>query len=147
LLDIRTSGPDVATPLLTRVLHELDWPDPDREVASTIVFAGTARGLTLVASSSGEVVGALFAQLQQGGRVAWVQWLVVDAAHRRRGIGARLMDALEATEGIERIHGSVDRTDPVARRFWASRGWTRTHERPRRVRMGVELPRVRSRAS
>lgn len=140
--DIRAPEPDAAAPLLRRILHEIGWPDVDDEVADTLAAARTVRGLTFVAYGGDEIVGALYASLEQGGRVASVRWLVVDRAHRRRGVGHGLVDALEATPGVERVIGMVDRTDPVARRFWRSRGWTPVHPRPRRELMGVDVPSV-----
>jgi GNAT superfamily N-acetyltransferase len=141
LVAILVPEPDAAAPLLTRILHELDWPEPEAEVADTLEIARTIRGLTFVAYAGDDIVGALFASLEQGGRTAFVRWIVVDAAHRRNGVGRGLVDALEQTRGIERTHGLVDRTDPVARRFWRSRGWTRVRDRPRRELMGADLPR------
>lgn len=138
--EIRAPEPEEAAPLLARILEEIGWPDVDDEVADTLTAVRTIRGLTFVAYGDADIVGALFAILEQGGRVASVRWLVVDREHRRRGVGHSLVDALERTPGVERIIGMVDRTDPVARRFWRSRGWTPVHPRLRREMMGVDVP-------
>jgi GNAT superfamily N-acetyltransferase len=116
--------------------------DVEEEVAATLAMGSGPRGLTLVASEpddQDQLLGVLVAGLEEGRSVAFVRWLVVAPEHRRTGVGTALMDALEATPVIVRVRGMVDRTDPVARRFWRSRGWQLRHPRPRRVLMGVDL--------
>jgi GNAT superfamily N-acetyltransferase len=114
----------------------------EEEVAATLAMGRGPGSLTLVASEPGDryqLLELLVAGLEQGGSVAFVRWLVVTPEHRRKGVATALMDALETTPGIVRVRGMVDRTSPVARRFWRSRGWQPRHPRPRRVLMGVDL--------
>lgn len=128
--------------LLRSAIGTSSLSDADGEVAATLALSRTVRSLALVASESDEqdrAIGAVFASLEEDGSVAFVRWLVVAPDRRRAGIGTALMDALERSPGVARVHGMVDRTDPVARRFWHSRGWRRRHERPRRVLMGADV--------
>lgn len=136
-----------AAALLAATLRELGREGIAEEVTSTLEVAAGVRGVPLVAVHGVVLVGALFAELERGGSTAFVRWLVVAPTHRRRGIASALVDALEATAGVTRIHGLVDRTDPAARRFWRSRGWTPTHARPRRELLGVDVLRGVARAA
>jgi GNAT superfamily N-acetyltransferase len=115
--------------------------DVEREVTSTLALTGSGRGLTLAATDAAQghrTLGVLFVALEEDRTVAFVRWLVVAPDQRRSGIGSALMDALERTPGIARVRGVVDRSDPVARRFWHSRGW-RARPRPRRVLMDLDV--------
>lgn len=66
-------------------------------------------------------------QIHLGGRVATIDELVVDAAHRRRGLGAFLLDhALELARGLAcvRIEATTARApDGDARAFYAAQGF------------------------
>ncbi len=72
----------------------------------------------LAAIDGGELVGAVTFQepLLEDLDMAYA-WMLVDAAHRRRGIGARLLDAsreLLVPDGRRRLHSSVLVDSPAA---------------------------------
>lgn len=125
---------------LGRSLTARRWPI-DGEVATTLEEAGLSSASTWLASTeAGEPVGALFASAQREGSQYFIRWIVVDPAHRRCGIGDRLVDELERTTTAKRLIGMVDLDDPVASSFWRSRGFVAIRGSSGRITMGRELP-------
>jgi GNAT superfamily N-acetyltransferase len=89
--------------------------------------------VVLVAEAGGDVVGMCTVQLSvstaRGGLSAGVEDVVVDAAHRGSGLGARLMAAAEAwarDQGAVRIALLADETNAPALDFYGHLGFTRT---------------------
>jgi GNAT superfamily N-acetyltransferase len=114
------------------------WP-LKLEVASTLRNAMTVGAVTIVAERAGRTVGALFAEVEGDARVAFVRWVAVDPAERRRGVGRCLVEHLEATTPATRVEGMVDLDDSTAVAFWRSHGWKRSRPLPRHIRMGRDL--------
>jgi GNAT superfamily N-acetyltransferase len=86
-----------------------------------------------VAEVDGQVVGMCTAQIlistAQGGMVALVEDMVVDAQYRGTGIGRKLMVAIEAwahKHGITRLQLLADRTNFSALDFYDKLGWNPT---------------------
>ena len=86
-----------------------------------------------VAEVQGEVVGMVTAQLlistAEGGIVALVEDMVVDSHHRARGIGRRLMTAIEEwsrERGAKRLQLLADHTNFSALDFYHKIGWRPT---------------------
>lgn len=86
-----------------------------------------------VAEMDGEVVGMVTAQLlistAEGGLVALVEDMVVDRRYRGRGIGRRLMAAVESwsrERGASRLQLLADRTNFSALDFYDKIGWRPT---------------------
>jgi GNAT superfamily N-acetyltransferase len=131
--------PEPALDILRDGLRELGETEDD--LFMTLDHAASERNLTFVASEGGRPVGVLLALPKPRSRSAFVLWLIVTPDARRRGVGTALVDALEATPGIERLDGMVDQEDPTALGFWRGRGWTVSEPRPgrRRQTMAVEL--------
>jgi len=66
------------------------WNDPLRDIERKLAVQ---RELFLVACESGRIVGTAMAGYD--GHRGWVYYVAVSPAHRRRGIGAALMRAVE----------------------------------------------------
>jgi ribosomal protein S18 acetylase RimI-like enzyme len=86
-----------------------------------------------VAEVEGVVVGMVTAQLlistAEGGTVALVEDMVVDSHYRGRGIGRRLMAAIEdwsRERGAKRLQLLADRTNFSALDFYDKIGWRPT---------------------
>ncbi len=82
-------------------------------------------GLSRVATSDGALVGAVLAG--HDGRRGTLYHLAVEAAHRRQGIGRKLVDAgLESLRiaGVPRITIHVFAHNQAGIDFWHSIGWT-----------------------
>ncbi len=109
-------------------------PDPDRQRRGLArLLAEPARAGVLVAERGGAVVGMVTAQLvvstSEGGASAWVEDMVVVEAERGRGIGRRLLGAIEAwaaARGASRLQLLADRENAPALAFYARLGWAST---------------------
>jgi ribosomal protein S18 acetylase RimI-like enzyme len=108
---------------------------PDRrEDVERLLLEGSPAAL-LVAESAGRVVGAVIA--------GWDGWrgniyrLAVHDEHRRRGIGAQLIEAAEnylRDRGVHRVTALVAHDDEAAGAFWDAAGYPQDADIGRRVR-------------
>lgn len=87
-----------------------------------------------VAEIRGRVVGMCTAQTlistAQGGIVALIEDLVVDASLRGQGIGAKLLHSIEQwahSRGATRLQLLADCNNTSALTFYGKNGWQRTH--------------------
>ena len=109
-------------------------PDPDRQRRGlALLLAEPARAAVLVAERRGAVVGMVTAQLvvstSEGGPSGWVEDMVVAEAERGRGLGRRLLEAIEAwahARGATRLQLLADRENAPALAFYARLGWRAT---------------------
>ncbi len=109
-------------------------PDPERQRRGLALMLGEPeRRAVLVAEREGEVVGMVTAQLvvstAEGGPAALVEDLVVEPAERGRGVGRRLLEAIEgwaAARGASRLQLLADRENDPALAFYARTGWQAT---------------------
>lgn len=130
--------PEAAADVLGEGLRELG--ETEDEVLMSLDRAASERNLTFVATDDGRPVGVLIALPKPAVRSAFILWVVVAPEARRRGVGTALVDALEATPGLEGLEGMVDQEDETALGFWRDRGWTVRGSRPgRRQQMEVRL--------
>jgi len=133
---IRTARPgDI--PSLVRLLGllfsiEKDFqPDPERQRRGlALMLTDLDRRVVLVAEQEGAVVGMVTVQLvistAEGGPSALVEDMIVDPAHRWRGLGRRLMDAAGAwarERRATRLQLLADRENEPALRFYVHLGW------------------------
>jgi ribosomal protein S18 acetylase RimI-like enzyme len=97
------------------------WNDPRKDIARKLKVQ---RELFLVAVDEGAVVACLRAGYD--GHRGWVNYVGVDPAHRRRGVGRAIM--LEAERrlreiGCPKINLQVRRDNPDAAAFYAGLGY------------------------
>jgi N-acetylglutamate synthase len=81
-------------------------------------------GLSFVAREDGAIVGAVLCG--HDGRRGYLHHLAVAASHRRRGIGAALVERCMAGlrgEGISRCHLFVYHHNAEGQAFWRRTGW------------------------
>ncbi|WP_144184094.1 GNAT family N-acetyltransferase [Elioraea rosea] len=135
---IRPAGVD-DIPAMVRLLAQLFAIEADFTIAPEVQARGLATLLeradtvVLVATASGAVVGMTTVQLTvstaRGGYSAGMEDVVVDAAHRGRGIGRLLLEAAEAwarERGALRVALLADETNAPALDFYDRLGFTRT---------------------
>ena len=114
--------------------------ETEDEVSTSLDRAASERNLIFIASDDGRPVGVLIALPKPTTRSAFVLWVVVAPEARRRGVGTALVDALEATPGLEALEVMVDQEDLTALGFWHDRGWAASSGRPgRRQQMEFRL--------
>ena len=110
-------------------------PDPDRQRRGLNRFLGGCgkHRCIMVAESENQVIAMATLQMlrstAEGGPVGLVEDVVVQADCRGKGIGRRLMRALQdwATErGLMRLHLLADRTNFSALDFYNQSGWLPT---------------------
>ena len=81
-------------------------------------------GLSFVATVDDEIVGCLMSG--HDGRRGYLQHLVVEPSHRRKGIANALVETCLAELerlGIVKSHVDVLKSNEVARSYWSSQGW------------------------
>ena len=99
------------------------WNDPRKDIARKLVVQ---REWFLVAVEDDAVVGSVMAGYD--GHRGWVNYLAVDPAHRRGGLGRELMaeaERLLAEAGCPKINLQVRGTNDAALRFYERVGYTR----------------------
>ena len=65
----------------------------------------------------------------EGGESVWIEDVIVRDAFRRRGIGRKLVQAVEqwcSGRGVTRMQLLADGSNEPAMEFYPRRGWTRT---------------------
>lgn len=88
------------------------------------------RACVLVAREDGNVIGMCTAQLvistAEGAYSAWVEDVVVDSQHRGKGVGKKLLNALEEWakgHGATRLQLLADMQNKPALEFYRHNGW------------------------
>lgn len=94
----------------------------------------------LTARLKGQVVGMCTAQrvisTAEGSYSIWVEDVVVDQAHRGKGIGRQLLDSISAwaqQQGARRLQLLADDENEMANAFYLRNGWQRTQLIPLRT--------------
>lgn len=136
LRDARETDVDAMVELLQQLFAiEADFsPQPEKQRRGlTLMLARPEHAKLLVAEIAGRVAGMLTAQVLvstgEGERVALLEDMVVDAAHRGHGIGGALLGAMEAwaTEsGFPRLQLLADRENAPALEFYRRHRWSQT---------------------
>jgi len=99
------------------------WNDPRKDIARK---RGVQRELFLVAELDGAIVGSVMGGYD--GHRGWVNYLAVDPAHRRSGLGRVLMAEVEARLrrlGCPKINLQVRTDNSVALGFYERLGYLR----------------------
>lgn len=121
--------------------QEADFtPDPARQCrALALLLAQPETGRVYCARRGPELLGMvslLFTiSTAEGGRVAWLEDMVVAPAERGRGLGGRLLRfAVDEARrlGCSRLTLLTDTTNDAAQRFYAREGFTRSAMLPMR---------------
>ena len=115
------TGDDLAT---VGRLHDLLFPDT-HTTGAALVSTSDPRKRRLVAERDGELLGYVAVERQQDGR-GYIDFLGVDPAHRRQGIGAQLVRAGVAALGelgCEQFDLTVREANAGARALYASLGF------------------------
>lgn len=123
--------------------QEADFePDVDRQARGLhLILEQPEVGQIHCAADSGRIVGMvgiLFTvSTAEGGRVAWLEDMIVRPEMRGHGIGARLLhEAVRGARaaGCKRITLLTDATNDPAMRFYARSGFTRSAMVPLRLK-------------
>lgn len=121
--------------LLTELFSiEQDFvPDAEKQGRGLSLLLAQPGAHVVVAELAGRVVGMITVQTlistAEGGPVGLVEDLVVAEAHRRQGIGARLLQAMEGRArqlGMVRLQLLADKDNIPALDFYSRSGWKPT---------------------
>jgi ribosomal protein S18 acetylase RimI-like enzyme len=97
------------------------WNDPHKDIARKLQVQPE---LFLVAQEGGAIVASVMAGYE--GHRGWVNYLAVDAAHRRGGLGARLMRQVEdllLARGCPKLSLLVRTSNPDVLAFYRALGY------------------------
>ncbi len=127
---IRIAGPRDADQMAS-LLTQLGYPhDRHQAAAQLLAWAAEPQGEVLVADAAGSAAGFVAVHrtpyFERPGAFARVVALSVDAAHRRAGVGRRLMAAVErwaAAHGCVNVEVTSLRSRDSAHRFYAALGY------------------------
>ncbi|MBW9268842.1 MAG: GNAT family N-acetyltransferase [Candidatus Thiodiazotropha sp. (ex. Lucinisca nassula)] len=105
--------------------------DPDKQRRGLeLLQESEAAEIFVVRSASQEVVAMATLQLvistAEGGLVAWMEDVVVDADHRGQGVGEFLLSHINRwveSRGIKRVQLVADRDNRSALEFYKKQGW------------------------
>jgi ribosomal protein S18 acetylase RimI-like enzyme len=118
--------------LLFTIEEDFDF-DAAKQRRGLALLLQDNRACVLVAEQDGQTLGMCTGQLvistAEGGPAVLVEDLVVDPAHRKRGIGRSLMQSLTGwakVQGATRLQLLADKNNPPALGFYERIGWQTT---------------------
>ncbi|MCG8016747.1 MAG: GNAT family N-acetyltransferase [Candidatus Thiodiazotropha sp. 'RUGA'] len=130
---VQSSDIDKMVDLLRQLFSiEADFNvDPDKQRRGLeLLQESEAAEIFVVRSARQEVVAMATLQLvvstAEGGLVAWMEDVVVDADHRGRGVGEFLLSHINRwveSRGIKRVQLVADRDNRSALEFYKKQGW------------------------
>ena len=132
---VRDDIPELVGLLQQLFALEADFvPDPAKQRRGLeLLLERPQHAVALVAVRDGTLIGMCSAQIlvstAEGGEVALVEDVVVDAGQRGNGVGAALLDALDEwaqRRGLSRLQLLADRGNAQALDFYRRRGWLPT---------------------
>jgi ribosomal protein S18 acetylase RimI-like enzyme len=120
-------------------------PDRDRQLrALRMLFDEPSAGRLFVARENDLVIGMASLQFEistaLGGRAAWVEDVIVDVAHRGRGVGTLLFEHLVVfarRKGLLRLSLLTDSDNVTAQRLYTRFGFARSSMLPMRLVLDV----------
>jgi GNAT superfamily N-acetyltransferase len=124
--------------------HEREFsPDPDKQrEALEAILADRSRGRIFVAREGSEVVGMASllytVSTAEGGKAALFEDLIVDAQHRRKGIGTKLVNYViqqARAEGVLRITLLTDLENDTALGLYRKLGFVDSPMQPMRLHL------------
>ena len=126
---------------LAQLIGQLGYTAAEPDVAERLAAMDTEGRVVLVAELDGEVIGCLSTSvmrvLHRPAPVGRISMMVVDGAHRSRGVGAQLVRAAEealAAQGCYMVEVTSHLRRTEAHRFYERLGYERTS-----VRLAKEL--------
>ena len=132
---IRQARPTDAA-ALADLIGELGYPTDEAHVLVRLSRMDLARDVVLIATVDERPVGSgsmhVFPQMHKDAGLAYVATVVVTESLRRRGIGERLMHALEAqaeARGCNRVELASGNRRPEAHRFYERLGYLSVNDR------------------
>jgi ribosomal protein S18 acetylase RimI-like enzyme len=118
---------------IKRLIDQLGYPVTIADIEDRLRLMEAA---VLVAESEGEVIGCLSTSvmhvLHRPAPVGRISMMVVDEAHRGRGIGAQMVGEAErllAEKGCRLVEVTSNNRRSDAHRFWESNGYEKTSSR------------------
>jgi GNAT superfamily N-acetyltransferase len=118
---------------IQRLIDQLGYPVTIADIEDRLRTMDEA---VLVADSEGQVIGCLSTSvmhvLHRPAPVGRISMMVVDEAHRGRGIGGQMVRAAErllATKGCQLVEVTSNNRRTDAHRFWESNGYEKTSSR------------------
>lgn len=127
-------------PAMVPLMSELGYPTTEQEIAARIARMPAGSHHTLVAETSGSVVGfiglAILPVYEHPHPIGLIIAMAVDPGHQGRGIGKALLAAAEAhfrDRGVTdcRVNSGLQRLD--AHRFYEANGYDKTGYRLRKL--------------
>jgi ribosomal protein S18 acetylase RimI-like enzyme len=118
----RAADDDAIVALWERCELTRPWNDPHRDLARKRTTQ--ADGLLVAVTDEGVIVGTVMAGYD--GHRGWINYLAVDPAHRRQGLGRRLMDEARrylGALGCPKINLQVRRGNSAALAFYSALGF------------------------
>ena len=121
---------------IKQLIDQLGYPVTAGEIEERLSLIGDAGQAVLLAELDGSVIGCLSTSvmhvLHRPAPVGRISMMVVDKAHRGRGIGARMVreaERLLAAKGCRLVEVTSNNRRTDAHRFWESNGYERTSSR------------------
>ena len=106
---------------------------PDRQQAGLLLLLSKTNAIVVAAEKDDKIIGMATGQLvistAEGGASLWIEDVVVDKQHQKRGIGSQLLLEVAAwgkEQGARRTQLLADKNNSTAIRFYKNNNWQQT---------------------
>jgi len=106
---------------------------PDRQQAGLLLLLSKTNAIVVAAEKDDKIIGMATGQLvistAEGGASLWIEDVVVDKQHQKRGIGSQLLLEVAAwgkEQGAHRTQLLADKNNSTAIRFYKNNNWQQT---------------------